>query len=461
MPILGAFMVPHPPLIIKEIGKGKEQTILQTIKAYQEVAKRIAVLKPETIIVTTPHSIMFADYFHISPGLSARGDFRQFGASNVEFNVLYDTEFVNCLATLADENNFPAGTLGEREKALDHATMVPLYFINQEYTNYQLVRIGLSGESYLEHYTLGAYIKRVSEKLNRKVVLVASGDLSHKLTQEVPYGYQAEGPEYDKKIMDIMGSANFLELFHFNESFCDKAAECGHRSFVIMAGALDCTAVKAEQLSYEGPFGVGYGICTYEVKGTDNSRNYKDQYQEEVNRELEARKEAEDPYVRLARQSLEYYINNGKMMKFPDNLPDEMSTSRAGTFVSIKKYGKLRGCIGTTSPIANSVAQEIINNAISAGTKDPRFSPIRKEELKDLIYSVDVLGPTESISSKEELDVKRYGVIVSKGRKRGLLLPNLEGVDTVEEQIAISKEKAGIGSEEEVSLERFEVIRHK
>lgn len=460
MPILGAFMVPHPPLIVKEIGKGKEQTISQTIAAYKEVARRIAELKPETIILTTPHSIMYSDYFHISPGFSAKGDFKQFGASDVAFSVKYDGEFTSELAHLAYENEFPAGTLGEENKTLDHGTMVPLYFINQEYTDYKLVRIGLSGESYLEHYTLGTYIKKVSDELDRKIVFIASGDLSHKLTEEGPYGFQKEGPEYDKQIMEIMASGDFMKLLHLEESFCDRAAECGHRSFVIMAGALDRIAVKPELLSYEGPFGVGYGICTYEVNGLDNSRNYGERYMEEYKRELEDRKEAEDEYVRLARQSLEYYITSKKIMDIPDNLPQDMSSRRAGTFVSIKKNGKLRGCIGTTAPTRNSVAEEIIHNAISSGTKDPRFSPITKDELKSLVYSVDVLGPTESIATKEELDVKRYGVIVSKGRRRGLLLPNLEGVDTVEDQIAISKQKAGIDEDEDVSLERFEVIRH-
>jgi AmmeMemoRadiSam system protein A/AmmeMemoRadiSam system protein B len=460
MPILGAFMVPHPPLIVKEIGKGKEQAITQTIEAYKEVARRVAALKPDTIVITTPHTIMYADYFHISPGYSAKGDFGQFGAAGVTFHVDYDEEFTSRLTDFADENDFHAGTLGEESKALDHATMVPLYFINQEYTEYKLVRIGLSGESYQAHYTLGNYIRKVSDDLKRNIVFIASGDLSHRLTEDGPYGYQKEGPEYDRKIMEIMSSADFMELFHFDESFCDRAAECGHRSFVIMAGALDRTAVKAEQLSYEGPFGVGYGICAYEMSGLDNRRNFGERYMEEYMKEMEARKESEDEYVRLARQSMEYYIINGRRLRTPDNLPNDLISKRAGTFVSIKKNGKLRGCIGTTAPVTGSIAEEIINNAISAATKDPRFSPIAEDELKDLVISVDVLGPTEPITSKEELDVKRYGVIVAKGRRRGLLLPNLEGVDTVEEQIAISKQKAGIDEDEEVTLERFEVIRH-
>ena len=138
-----------------------------------------------------------------------------------------------------------------------------------------------------------------------------------------------------------------------------------------------------------------------------------------------------------------------------------MYSNRAGVFVSLKEEGRLRGCIGTITPVRTSIAEEIIENAISASTKDPRFQAVEPEELDRLIYSVDVLGETEEISSEAELDVKRYGVVVSRGYKRGLLLPNLDGVDTVDEQVAIAKRKAGIPEDaEDIRLERFEVVRH-
>ena len=148
-------------------------------------------------------------------------------------------------------------------------------------------------------------------------------------------------------------------------------------------------------------------------------------------------------------------------MEVPEGLPEEMLKNRAGTFVSLKEGGRLRGCIGTIQGVQTCIAREIIENAISAGVHDPRFPPVMEEELGNLTYSVDVLEEPEEIDSPKFLDVKRYGVIVSKGFRRGLLLPNLEGVDTVEEQIAIARQKAGIREDEEVKLERFEVVRHK
>ena len=129
MSILAAFMVPHPPMIVPEIGKGSEEQVKETTLAYERVADEVAALKPDTLIITSPHAVMYADYFHISPGRTATGSFRQFRASTVCFSEQYDTELVKRICALADEADFPAGTLGERDPALDHGTMVPLWFI--------------------------------------------------------------------------------------------------------------------------------------------------------------------------------------------------------------------------------------------------------------------------------------------------------------------------------------------
>ncbi len=290
--------------------------------------------------------------------------------------------------------------------------------------------------------------------------MIASGDLSHKLKEDGPYGYQEEGPAYDARIMDVMGRGDFGELFTFSEDFCEKAAECGHRSFTMLAGAFDKTCVEAERLSYEGPFGVGYGVCTYRPCGSDGTRNFLEQYEEKERQEIFARREREDAYVRLARYTIEAFVGTGNFPEIPKGLPEELYQSRAGAFVSLKEDGRLRGCIGTIQAVRGSLAEEIMRNAVSACSEDPRFSPVEAWEVARLTISVDVLGETEKISSPEELDVARYGVIVTRGGKRGLLLPNLEGVDTVEQQIAIAKQKAGIRDHESVELERFEVIRH-
>jgi AmmeMemoRadiSam system protein A len=165
------------------------------------------------------------------------------------------------------------------------------------------------------------------------------------------------------------------------------------------------------------------------------------------------------PLVQLAKETVEKYIREGLIKSPPEVLTTEMK-EKAGVFVSLKKKGKLRGCIGTFSPSTRNVAEEIIQNAISSSTRDPRFPSVGKEELNEIDYSVDVLSEPERVKGPAELDPKRYGVIVKKDWRKGLLLPDLEGIDTVEEQISIARQKAGIYPDEKVELWRFEVKRY-
>lgn len=460
MGVVAAFMVPHPPMIIPDIGCGGERQIQKTIDAYEEVSRRISRYEPDTIVIFTPHQVMYSDYFCIAPGDGGVGDFGQFHAKQVKLKVSYDTEFVKKLCGVAEEKGLSAGNLGANDRQLDHGTLVPLYFVNKRWKNYRVVSVGLSGLPLVRHYELGQCVKEAAQALGRKTVLIASGDLSHRLKEDGPYGYKKEGPEYDRQIMDVMERGAFGELFEFPESFCESAGECGHRAFTIMAGALDRTAVRAERLSYEGPFGVGYGICAYEVLGSAPDRNFSERYEDEQRRQMTSLRYREDAYVRLARRAIEKYTATGKKPGVPKGLPKEMYEKSAGVFVSLKRGRRLRGCIGTIRAVRPCIAEEIIDNAVSAAAKDERFSPVEPEEVEQLTISVDVLGRPERIDSMKQLDVKRYGVIVSCGERRGVLLPDLEGVDTVDEQVAAAKQKAGIGENENVILERFEVVRH-
>jgi AmmeMemoRadiSam system protein A len=167
-----------------------------------------------------------------------------------------------------------------------------------------------------------------------------------------------------------------------------------------------------------------------------------------------------DKYIKLAKKTVEKYIRERKVL-LNEEIPKELTEEKAGVFISIKKKGKLRGCIGTIYPTKNNIGEEIIANAISSSTRDPRFSPIRKKELEFLTYSVDVLNKPEKIENISQLDPKKYGVIVKSGYKKGLLLPDLEGVDTPEMQVDIAKRKAGIFPGEDFEMYRFMVTRHK
>lgn len=465
MSIIAAYCVPHPPLIIPAVGGGEERKILKTINAYRSVAKAIATLAPDTIILTTPHLTMYQDYFHIAPGQGARGDLSKFGQPGETIAVRYDEELIRRLSLTLAEDGFPGGTEGATMKELDHASFVPLHFIQQEYKNFNLVRIGLSGLSLSLHYRLGMYIQAEIEALDRRCVFIASGDLSHRLLEDGPYGFDPNGPVYDQAIMKILSEGTFKDLLTMSPDLYEGAGECGHRSFTIMAGSLDRRSVRAEALSYEGPFGVGYGIVAIHPAGIDEQRNFLDQFEQETLAKTALTRKTASPQVKLASAVILAKLENRKFnlrdYAKSEALPDSMTAAQAGVFVSLKKEGQLRGCIGTIAPTTASIAQEIERNAIEAAFADPRFRPLEIAEFQALTVSVDVLAPPEPINSKAELDPVNYGVIVTNGRRRGLLLPNLAGVDTVDQQIEIAKSKAGISPAENCSLERFKVVRYE
>ena len=445
MPVLAAAAVPHPPLIIPEVGRGKEKVIQSTIDSYQEAMEFIASYNPETIIIISPHAFFDFQSVHISPGTSASGSFADFGVPEVKISALYDSDLAKKIVDHADSCGIYINYDFEKDTSLDHGTMIPLHFLQKIRSDFKIIRVGIGGFSLITHYVVGKCIADVIG--DKPVAIIGSGDLSHKLKHDGPYGFTPEGPVLDKTIVEIFAEGNLLELARINPSLIKKGAECGLPAFSIMAGVLGDADLDSELLSYEGPFGVGYAVATFKP-------NDKIEYPKGLNTENE------DAWVSLARYSIENYVGKSTRAKVPDDLPSALTDTKAGVFVSIHKDGGLRGCIGTISPTTGSVAQEILRNAVAAASTDPRFHPVKKDELPFLEINVDVLGEPEKIDSISELDPKKYGVIVSSGYKRGLLLPDLEGIDTAEQQVDIARRKAGIEDFEPIRLERFEVIRH-
>ena len=462
MPMLGAILTPHPPLLLPEVGRGREQEIPAIHRAIRDAANEVARWNPEVLIVASPHTVLYGDYFHIAPREGASGSMAAYGAPQVKIRAQYDLPLRDEIIRNAQAAGLPAGTLGEKDPQLDHGVLVPLYFLRKAGVDCPIVRMGLSGASPLEHYRLGQCVAEAVEALGRRAVFLASGDLSHKLKADGPYGFAPEGPLFDREVTRAMASGDFLQFLTMDPSLCERAAECGLRAFQIMAGALDGLAVNAALLGYEGGFGVGYAVALFPVTGQDETRRFAHCAEQARRSRIEARRSREDPWVRLARLSLETYVRTGRELQhLPDGLPAELTDQAAGTFVSLKIDGRLRGCIGTISPVEQNAAWEIVRNAVSACSRDPRFPPVQTDELDRLEYSVDVLGKPEPVDSVQQLDPRRYGVIVCAGRRRGLLLPDLDGVDTPQKQLEIAREKGGIRPGEPYSIERFQVVRHQ
>jgi AmmeMemoRadiSam system protein A/AmmeMemoRadiSam system protein B len=435
------YALPHPPIIIPEIGRGEEGAIQETTEAFNRVSQEIADTKPDTIILITPHGPLFQDGISITQGKEIQGSMSRFGAPQVSMRSRIDEELTERILSMAREQRIPtveitgstAHTYGV-PFALDHGSTVPMYFVNKKYTNYQLVHItyGLLPKTQL--YEFGKCIKKAVEQSTKNVVFIASGDLSHRLIKDGPYDYSSYGEKFDREIRVLLEKGDVAGVFNMDPVMVREAGECALRSYYILLGALDGCEFRGQTLSYQGNFGVGYLVMKFMIE--------------------------QNPYVRLAKDSLEYYLSHGDYMKVPSYVNQEMREQKRGVFVSLKKRGELRGCIGTILPVTDSLANEIIRNAVEAGIHDPRFWPVREEELDELEVSVDVLTEPEP-AQKDQLDPKKYGVIVRSGYRTGLLLPDLEGVETAEDQLNIALQKAGISRHSPYTIERFQVIRHK
>lgn len=266
MAIVAAYAVPHPPLIVPNVGKGEEKGIARTIAAYEEVGRRVAGHAPDTIVLSSPHAPAYYDAFAICAREQLTASMRQFRDRKDDFTAQVDTEFAALAEERAKAVGLPLMARAWRGADMDHAAFVPLYFVNQRYTAYHLVEVGLSGLSAEDHRRLGRVLAEAADELGRHVVYIASGDLSHKLKDDGPYGFAPEGPVLDKAICDCFASNDLEGLFRIDSELSRRGADCGLNSFRMMAGALEGMRHSGELLSYEGPFGVGYGVAAFEAE---------------------------------------------------------------------------------------------------------------------------------------------------------------------------------------------------
>lgn len=458
--LLDVAFMPHPPIMVPEVGRGELAKIAATVSAAQELVAKLAARQPEVVVIISPHGPVFRDAVGMWATSELGGSLAQFGAREVKFSYRLDLELSRAVVDASRQAGVPVVWLDEKASQrygltpeLDHGMMVPLYYLWQAGIKAPLVALGMALMDRQKLYTFGMALSRAVKASRRRVLLVASGDLSHRLLPGAPAGYNPQGEVFDRRVKELLAALDVEGLLALPEDLAEQAGECGLRSFIMALGAVDGYKITGEVLSYEGPFGVGYLVARIIPGEEDPSRSlFKDK---------RPKGEREIPLpLRLAKESLEYYLRTGQVLPAPEPLPPELG-GRAGVFVSLKKFGELRGCIGTISPTRANIAEEIIYNALSAGLEDPRFPPVREEELPFLEYSVDILSEPEPVEGLKDLDPRTYGVIVSRGRRRGLLLPDLEGINTPEEQLAIAKRKAGIGPDEPCRIERFRVTRYR
>jgi len=458
-----AALMPHPPIIITEIGGEKAKEAEVTIKGMQLLAHELILSSPDTVVFLTPHGNVFADCITclIEPQLV--GNLSSFGQPEVKTSHPNDLDLLKELGIRAESKGI--SLLGiNRELALqhslnpriDHGIMVPLYYLEKAgLGDKPILALSVGYLDNIELYTLGRLIQEAADSLGKKVAVVASGDMSHRLKDEGPYDFHPDGSKFDSILKDMLAQVDVRGILDIPKELRENAGECGYRSVVIMLGVLDGYGIQSRVFSYEGPFGVGYLTAGF-IPG-EPSLSVWGELNERQTRLIESRRASESIPVKWARLILESYLTGSPDPDLPQAM-ESLMHDRAGVFVSLKKHGQLRGCIGTFLPAYQNLAEEIKHNALSAGLKDPRFSPVERAELPALVYSVDILAQPEPCN-KEDLNPQNYGVIVSSGNRRGLLLPDLEGVDTVDQQLEIALQKAGISPHDKYAIQRFEVKR--
>ena len=448
-------IAPHPPIMVPEVGGAASAEVRGSITAMAELTRRIIRSGAETVVLISPHAPLDARAFVAYHSPRLYGDFANFRAANACVEFPLDEEMLEAITTSAAKQNYEVMKLVDY--SLDHGCAVPLYFLDRNGWRGRVVTLGYSFLANDDHLEFGSCIRTAADAVGRPVAFIASGDLSHRLKPEAPAGYSPAAQRFDNEVVDAIYNNSPDRIIDIDQELRHSAGECGYRSMLVALGATRELPLACEVLNYEAPFGVGYLVAQLtrakvpKHEGVDH-RSLAAEDDFEISGELPA----------LARLAIETFVRTGNQIAVPEKAFALLS-ARAACFVSIKTHaGDLRGCIGTIEPRKQNLGEELIANAINAASRDPRFDPVSASELPDLRYSVDILAAPEP-ATFADLNPKVYGVIVEdeSGTRRGLLLPDIAGVDTAQQQVEIAARKAGIPPGTPLKLSRFRVDRFR
>lgn len=452
-------IAPHPPIMVPEVGGAASERVRGSITAMAEFTRRIVESGAETVVMISPHAPLDARAFvaYSAPHLYA--DFTRFRSPSTQIQFELDRQIVHAIRAAAGEQAYDVMSLDDSESELDHGSAVPLYFLNRYGWNGRIVALGYSYLSNEDHLNFGDCIKKAVDIVGRPVAIVASGDLSHRLRPEAPAGFSPRAHMFDTEVVAALREHSPERIINIDQDLRRTAGECGYRSMLVALGAMQGLRGTYEVLNYEAPFGVGYLVAQL-MNSVGASKSDSKASDEELGGDPETLLPA------LARRAVETFVRTGQAIDAPDD--EGILSARAACFVTLRVANtvgsakELRGCIGTIDPAMDTLGQELIANAIKAASQDPRFAPVSESELPNLSYSVDVLSPPEP-ARFEDLDPAVYGVIVEdeSGSSRGLLLPDIEGVNSADQQVEIAARKAGIPKGASLKFFRFRVVRYR
>lgn len=427
--LCAGYIVPHSPLLLPMIHEEVHDQLLNTIDAYQKTAQEISDYNPETIVIISTKAPSYKDYIHIAPGEQASGNFTKYGHSEYAIAVEYDTVLVNQICSLAKRNHIPAGKRGDDAATLDSGTMVPLFFINQYLNSYRIVRISISDVDKEQLDRLGQCIAAAAEDIDRRIVIIVSGELSKRLSKESPYGFDKAAAVFDQFILSSIKDNDLEAWNNVNSDISKASAQTILPALQIFKGAISDTLYRSTVISYEAPFGIGWTVAAF---------HNKDQ----------------NPYCALARSAMLYYLENGKnMTKLP--IADAALKRRGGVIVSLYLYDELYSYAGTIHPLYPTIAQEIVYNAGIAGFRHSKREPLSKAQLMRCEIKIHVLSEYEPVFFIEDLNVKHDGLIVASNQKQGIVFPNTAKIQTPSQLLEQALKKGGISINEYYTMERF------
>lgn len=434
-----AALMPHAPVLIPAVGRGRERDAAATVQSMRNVSRRLLAAKPARIILISPHSPRRAGWFGWWGGQRLQGNLEKFGCPEVNLDLPNDAEFLQCLR--GQSASLGIGFWEITDASLDHGALVPLAFLVESGWAGPTAVLGLNypGEAGLE--ALGLGLARAAATIQGPIAVVASGDMSHRLRQGAPAGFHPRASEFDQTFVDLLRRGDYGGLAHLDPALQSLAAEDVVDATRVVTAAVGKEAAQPEVFSYEGPFGVGYCVAVlYES--------------------LEGRGCDGESLPDIAKQAVASRLAGTRPE--PIAASGEYLARRRGVFVTIRnQQGELRGCRGTLEPQHANLVEETQSIALCSAFNDRRFESVRPEELPELHFEVSVLREPEEVDSTDQLDPEVFGVVVTAADgRRGVMLPQVDGLDTVEKQLEATRRKAGIGLQEPIKILRFQVDKY-
>lgn len=445
--VVCAVLMPHAPILVPAVGGARGGEAIASFRAMREAASAVLRAQPESVVMISPHSPRQPGAFGFWADDPIAGSFAPFGAPQVQASLPNDRHLLRAIISEASARNVRTWLIRHRE--LDHGALVPMWFLAAAGWSGPTVLLSLNypGEGGLT--SLGEAIAAAANTLSSRIAVVASGDMSHRLKEGAPCGFHPGAHRFDETFVRHVRAGEYRKILSINAELRELAAEDVADSTIIAAAASGWDATGHRLLNYEGPFGVGYGVAILFAPAAGREGNSP--------ADAKAQPREGDLLPGIARRSVQTALRSS-IETAPLAGGDYLSQSH-GVFVTIRHQdGRLRGCVGTIEPASKNLIAETWRNARLAALRDARFTPVSAGELPGLRFHVSVVHSVENIASPAELNPSRYGLIVSvSDGRRGVLLPGIESIKTVEQQIQIARQKAWIGPGEPVKLQRFQV----